>query len=163
MLAFKVHNFLFILKNSQLVGPLCWQGFCSLQVYTIPYLCVFITWKHVLWGLSTEVTLPSLSSWRHWNQHVYSEFLYDGSLKFFHPTKMSITLVLLCFLLWASVSLCSCVGVARLACYTRLNSSVRNDRYFGGISIPSLPSVCTHEHTTLTHTHTDAHMPWGTE
>lgn len=73
-------------------------------------------------------------------------------LEVFPPCKMSIGLVLLCFLLWARLSLCSCVGVARFACYTRLNSSVRNDRYFGGISVLSLPSECTHEHTTLTHT-----------
>ena len=54
------------------------------------------------------------------------------------------------------LSLCNFVWVVQIAFWTWLNSSVRSDKDFRGISFQSPPSVRTHEDITLTHTQAHA-------
>lgn len=98
----------------------------------------------------------------HWNQHVYSTPYMMSSWSFSTLQNEHEFAVAVVFLIWARLFLCSFVQVACIACYTQFNSSVRNDKGFGGISFQSLPVyVRVSTAHSLTQRHMYAIMNWG--
>lgn len=133
--------------------PLCWQWVYPSKVQRITYLCgVLSACKQfmplccpqmpispLLAALGTEPRMFTPSSFM-------VSFWSFATLQYEHKFSFAV------FLLWVRLSLCSFVWVVQIACWTWLNSSVRSDKDFGGISFQSLPSVRTHEDITLRHT-----------
>lgn len=148
--------------NISVLVALCWQWFYQRQGHMILYLTrVLSSCKQFLppgcWACPQRSGSPLFSHCWHWNQNVSSKLTWMSSWSFptFRNERSFGFALFSCF--GHGFLLCSSVQVACTACYTRLNSSVRDDKYFGGISSPSLPSVCPHERAIPTHTDTHSH------